>query len=543
MPNVPRVCALPGCTNKEDDVMVSFFQFPKNDAIQKKWVAFLKSYDYSGTISANTRLCSDHFTKPDSFQNYNQRLLGLAKFLKLVTGAVPSLPPARDHHVRPTAGTCEKSYLHLQTSPAWQPSLALRSDLPRPGTDKPGGPTTEVRRTETPRSTSSSVQTDLTMAGMEHTEDQDESAPRKHGHGIYHRRTYAECTEVLNHSLSRNNPAGPSRNARSQREGAPPKRSRVEIIEDSRPAYQIDKITIKSEVLPDPQVEMNRIPEDETDHVRVQCKAEPQVWQIGFIGAGNMAFGIAQGILKSGEVHSENVRVSAPSSNNLGRFQQMGVAVTHANAEVVRGSRLLFLAVKPHLVPAVLQEVAHLVTREHVVVSVAAGVTIATVEALLPPDSVVMRLMPNLPCVVQEGALLFARGSQARPEHGAVLRGLLAPCGLVEEGPETWIDAHTGLSGSGVAFVYLFAEALAEGGVKMGMPSALAHRIAAQTVLGAGHLLRDSGKHPAQLRADVCTPGGTTIFGLHELERGGLRAATMAAVEAATERARELGRK
>ncbi|XP_064190426.1 pyrroline-5-carboxylate reductase 3 isoform X3 [Anguilla rostrata] len=301
---------------------------------------------------------------------------------------------------------------------------------------------------------------------------------------------------------------------------------------------KIDTVTIKSEVLSDPGGKMNK--------VSTQCKTEQRCSAdvpIGFVGAGNMAFGITQGILMSGEVSAENVRVSAPSSNNLGRFREMGVGITHSNTEVVSSSRLVFLAVKPHLVPGVLQEIASHVTREHIVVSVAAGVTVATVEALLPPDSVVLRLMPNLPCLVQEGALLFARGSKARPEHGALLRDLLAPCGLVEEGPESWIDAHTGLSGSGVAFVYLFAEALAEGGVKMGMPSALAHRIAAQTVLGAGRLLRDSGKHPAQLRADVCTPGGTTIFGLHELERGGVRAATMGAVEAATERARELGRK
>uniref|UniRef100_W5MPP7 Pyrroline-5-carboxylate reductase n=1 Tax=Lepisosteus oculatus TaxID=7918 RepID=W5MPP7_LEPOC len=265
--------------------------------------------------------------------------------------------------------------------------------------------------------------------------------------------------------------------------------------------------------------------------------------KIGFIGAGNMAFGIAQGLLMSGKVQPANVMVSAPSDNNLGRFQERGMVVSHCNADVVHSSRLVFLAVKPHLIPIVLQEISPAVTLRHTVVSVAAGVTIATLEQLLPSSTTVLRLMPNLPCVVQEGALLFSRGSMAGGEESELLKALLAPCGLVEEGPESWIDAHTGLSGSGVAFVYLFAEALAEGGVKMGMPSALANRIAAQTVLGAGRLLRDSGKHPAQLRSEVCTPGGTTIFGLHVLEQGGMRAAAMGAVEAATERARELGRK
>ncbi|XP_023809635.1 pyrroline-5-carboxylate reductase 3 [Oryzias latipes] len=263
--------------------------------------------------------------------------------------------------------------------------------------------------------------------------------------------------------------------------------------------------------------------------------------KIGFVGAGNMAFGITKGML-SGNVLPSNIKVSAPSSRNLGRFQELGVAVTHSNTEVVCDSDLVFITVKPHLVPPVLSQISPHITDRHVVVSVAAGVTIATLEELLPENSIVIRLMPNLPCVVQEGALLFARGSHAKPDDVALLRSLLHCCGLVEEGPEAWIDIHTGLSGSGVAFVYLFAEALAEGAVKMGMPSALAHSIASQTVLGAGRLLRDSGRHPAQLRSEVCTPGGTTIYGLHTLEQGGVRASTMSAVEAATERARELGR-
>uniref|UniRef100_A0A8C3A2G6 Pyrroline-5-carboxylate reductase 3 n=1 Tax=Cyclopterus lumpus TaxID=8103 RepID=A0A8C3A2G6_CYCLU len=233
--------------------------------------------------------------------------------------------------------------------------------------------------------------------------------------------------------------------------------------------------------------------------------------KIGFIGAGNMAFGIAKGIL-AGNVLPVNVRVSAPSSRNLGRFQELGIAVTHSNVEVVSGSDVVFVAVKPHLVSPVLNEISLHVTDRHIIVSVAAGVTLTTLEELLPENSVVIRLMPNLPCMVQEGALLFSRGTHAKQEDGALLHSLLHRCGLVEEGPEAWIDIHTGLSGSGVAF-------------------------------GAGRLLRESEKHPAQLRSEVCTPGGTTIYGLHTLEQGGVRAATMSAVESATVRARELGQK
>ncbi|XP_042602777.1 pyrroline-5-carboxylate reductase 3 [Cyprinus carpio] len=278
-----------------------------------------------------------------------------------------------------------------------------------------------------------------------------------------------------------------------------------------------------------------------SDSPALQCDVSQL--KIGFIGAGNMAFGIAQGIIASGKVPPSNITISAPSMNNLPRFQERGVSITHANDEVVDRSRLVFLAVKPHLVPKVLNGISGNVTQEHIIVSMAAGITLETLEELLPAGTRVIRIMPNLPCMLLEGALLLACGSCAGQEEETLLKALLGPCGLVEAGPEHWIDAHVGLSGSGVAFVYVFAEALADGAVKMGMPSALARRIAAQTILGAGVLLRDSGKFPAELKAEVCTPGGTTIHGIHALEKGGFRAATMGAVEAATERARELGKK
>lgn len=265
--------------------------------------------------------------------------------------------------------------------------------------------------------------------------------------------------------------------------------------------------------------------------------------KIGFIGAGNMSYGILKGILKSGYITAANVTVSAPSTNNFAKFRDMGVHLVHCNGDAVSGAQLVFLAVKPHLIHTVVTEVLPNLTERHIIVSVAAGVTVDTLEKLLPAGTQTVRLMPNLPCVLQEGALLFARGTHSTPETGTLLKRLLSACGSVEEGPESWIDIHTGLSGSGVAFVYLFAEALAEGAVKMGMPSVLAQRIAAQTILGAGHMLRDSGKPAAVLRGEVCTPGGTTIYGLHALEKGGVRSAAMSAVEAATERARELGRK
>ncbi|NXF47564.1 P5CR3 reductase, partial [Oceanites oceanicus] len=259
--------------------------------------------------------------------------------------------------------------------------------------------------------------------------------------------------------------------------------------------------------------------------------------RVGFVGAGRMAGGLARGLLRAGKVPASSILASAPSDKNLDAWRESGCRTTHCNLEVLQESTLVFLATKPHILPGVLQEIRPAVGRHHVIVSLAAGVTLQTLQRLLPAGTKVLRLMPNLPCVVQAGAMVFARGSGAGDGEAALLKSLLSSCGLCEEVPESYINIHTGLSGSGVAYVYLFAEALAEGAVKMGMPGGLASRIAAQTLLGAAKMMLETGEHPAKLRGDVCTPGGTTIHALHELEKGALRATVMNAVEAATNRA------
>ncbi|KAF1414671.1 Pyrroline-5-carboxylate reductase 3, partial [Eudyptes chrysocome] len=259
--------------------------------------------------------------------------------------------------------------------------------------------------------------------------------------------------------------------------------------------------------------------------------------RVGFVGAGRMAGGLARGLLRAGKVPASSILASAPSDKNLDAWRESGCRTTHCNLEVLQESTLVFLATKPHILPAVLQEIRPAVGPHHIVVSLAAGVTLQTLQRLLPAGTKVLRLMPNLPCVVQAGAMVFARGSGAGDGEAALLKSLLSSCGLCEEVPESYINIHTGLSGSGVAYVYLFAEALAEGAVKMGMPGGLASRIAAQTLLGAAKMMLETGEHPAKLRGDVCTPGGTTIHALHQLEKGALRATVMNAVEAATNRA------
>ncbi|XP_036777778.2 pyrroline-5-carboxylate reductase 3 isoform X2 [Manis pentadactyla] len=249
----------------------------------------------------------------------------------------------------------------------------------------------------------------------------------------------------------------------------------------------------------------------------------PGPLRVGFVGAGRMAEAIAQGLIRAGKVEAQHVLASAPTDRNLCHFQALGCQTTHSNQEVLQRCSLIFFATKPHILPAVLVEVAPVVTTEHILVSVAAGVSLSTLE--------------------KEGAMVVARGRHAGSSEAKLLQTLLEACGQCEEVPEAYVDIHTSISGSGVAFVCAFSEALAEGAVKMGMPCGLAHRIAAQTLLGTAKMLLQKGQHPAQLRTDVCTPGGTTIYGLHALEQGGLRAATMSAVEAATGRAKELSRK
>uniref|UniRef100_A0A8I5Y6S6 Pyrroline-5-carboxylate reductase 3 n=1 Tax=Rattus norvegicus TaxID=10116 RepID=A0A8I5Y6S6_RAT len=265
--------------------------------------------------------------------------------------------------------------------------------------------------------------------------------------------------------------------------------------------------------------------------------SEPR--RVGFVGAGRMAEAIAQGLIRAGKVEAKQVLASAPTDKNLCHFRALGCQTTHSNHEVLQNCPLVIFATKPQVLPAVLAEVAPVVTTEHIIVSVAAGISLSSMEELLPPKTRVLRVSPNLPCVVQEGAMVMTRGHHAGNEDAKLLQNLLEACGQCIEVPESYVDIHTGLSGSGVC---TFSEALAEGAIKMGMPSDLAHRIAAQTLLGTAKMLQQEGKHPAQLRTDVLTPAGTTIHGLHALEQGGFRAAAMSAVEAATCRAKELSK-
>ena len=201
---------------------------------------------------------------------------------------------------------------------------------------------------------------------------------------------------------------------------------------------------------------------------------------------------------------------------------------------------MVLVSVKPQNAAALLAEVAPHVTPGTLVLSTLAGVTTAALAAALGQELPVVRAMPNTPALVDEGATAIAPGAHAGPEHAALAREVFSAVGVVEEVPEHLMDAVTGLSGSGPAYVFMVIEALTDAGVKQGLPRAVAARLSAQTVLGAARLAIETGRHPAILRDEVTTPGGTTISAVAELERHGLRTMLIDAVAMATERSRQL---
>jgi pyrroline-5-carboxylate reductase len=264
--------------------------------------------------------------------------------------------------------------------------------------------------------------------------------------------------------------------------------------------------------------------------------------QVGFLGAGQMAGALARGWLAAGLVTPATCRASDPYPAARAKFQdETGCPATADNAGVVSASDVLILAVKPQHVPGVLDEVRNAITDRHLVVSIAAGITLKQLADGLSKNRRLVRVMPNTPCLLGASATGFAAGPSARPEDAALVERLFNAVGKAFPLPEPLLDAVTGLSGSGPAFVYVMIEALADGGVRMGLPRDVAQTLAAQTVLGSARMVLETGQHPGVLKDAVASPGGTTIAGLHALERGGLRAAVMDAVEAATKRSAELG--
>lgn len=264
---------------------------------------------------------------------------------------------------------------------------------------------------------------------------------------------------------------------------------------------------------------------------------------IGFLGAGKMATALAKGFIHAELVFPGQIIGGDLSANARRSFTtETGAKATDDNAEVLKAAQILVLAVKPDHVRGVLTGLRRRFTTRHLLISIAAGVTTAELEALLPVGGRVIRVMPNTPALVGAGASAFALGKNATAADGELAHKLLSAVGVAFQVKEMLLNAVTGLSGSGPAYVYQFIEALSDGGVAAGLPRDLATRLAAQTVLGAAKMVMETGQHPGALKDQVTSPGGTTIEGLHALEKGRLRATVMSAVRAATEKSKNLGR-
>lgn len=263
---------------------------------------------------------------------------------------------------------------------------------------------------------------------------------------------------------------------------------------------------------------------------------------LGFLGAGKMAGALAKGLVARQVVDPASLFASDVFPGAREQFtRDTGGTAFPSNLEVAFSAKVLVLAVKPDQAVAVLQEIKPAFTPEHVLVSIAAGVTLEKLEAALPAGARVIRVMPNTPALVGAGASGFTAGSRATPDDMALAGTLLSAVGVAVEVREKLLDAVTGLSGSGPAYGFQMIEALSDGGVAAGLPRDIATKLAAQTLLGAAKMVLETGLHPGALKDMVTSPGGTTIEGLHELEKGGVRAALMNAVRAATERSRRLG--
>lgn len=261
----------------------------------------------------------------------------------------------------------------------------------------------------------------------------------------------------------------------------------------------------------------------------------------GFLGAGKMATALVSGMIRAGAASPASIRAGDPLPSALAALaESRGIIACASNQDVLECSDVIVLAVKPQNMDELLAELQPGIRPDHLVISIAAGVTLDRIAAFLGPDCRLARVMPNTPALIGEGASGFCLGPNATNEDERIVRSCLDSVGRAVRVPESLLDAVTGLSGSGPAFVYMMIEALSDGGVRVGLPRDVATLLAAQTLAGAARMVLETGLHPGQLKDQVTSPGGTTIAGLHALERGGLRAALIDAVEAATLRSRQL---
>lgn len=264
--------------------------------------------------------------------------------------------------------------------------------------------------------------------------------------------------------------------------------------------------------------------------------------KLAIIGAGAMGSAFAKGVIGAGLVQSEKITLSDINQARLDMLvSELGVNVTTDNASAIKDAKTIIIAVKPMYVAAALESIADVVKSDQLVISIAAGVKLELIESYLPREVGVIRVMPNTPCMIGAGAIGFSRGKSVTGEQAADAQKIFEAVGIAFEVPEKQLDAVTGLSGSGPAYIYVLIEALSDAGVRVGLPRAISTKLAAQTVMGAAKMVLDENEHPAVLKDQVTSPGGTTIAGIDALEQAGFRSALIEAVKAATKRSEELG--
>ncbi|AGB40817.1 pyrroline-5-carboxylate reductase [Halobacteroides halobius DSM 5150] len=265
------------------------------------------------------------------------------------------------------------------------------------------------------------------------------------------------------------------------------------------------------------------------------------VEKIGFIGAGSMAEALITGILEAELFSADRVYISDINQERVESLHnKYQVQIANNNQELVKQVDYIVLAVKPRVVKKILGRVGQQIRPYQKLFSIAAGVTTKQLEKHLSTDVPVVRLMPNTPALIGSGATAYTLGQAATEDASRVVKEIFSSVGLIVEVKEDLMDAVTGLSGSGPAYIYMIVEALSDAGVNVGLPRKVASKLAIQTLLGAGEMVQELEKHPAQLKDLVTSPGGTTITGLKELEKTGLRSSLYQAVESATAKSKEL---
>eukprot|EP00043_Microstomoeca_roanoka_P008638 m.83044 g.83044 ORF g.83044 m.83044 type:complete len:354 (-) comp14329_c0_seq1:705-1766(-) len=294
-----------------------------------------------------------------------------------------------------------------------------------------------------------------------------------------------------------------------------------------------------SSPLPDTRDQRTRAIEQPQQRQEMASRSNPVV---GFVGCGKMAQAMMRGMIQGFVTPADHIHAFDVSDDCIKvAKEEIGVRIHTSNVEVANAADVVVIAVKPDVVPQVLKEIATTVGTQKLVVSIAAGVKLAIIQKNLQQHARIVRVMPNTPALVREGATAIAADPDATPEDIDLVQDIMSAVGTCVRVKEKQMDAVTGLSGSGPAYGYMFIEALADGGVRAGLTRREAQLLAAQTVLGAAKMVLETGLHPGELKDQVCSPNGTTIAAVHALEKAGVRGSIIDAVMTAAKRAEEIG--